>query len=196
MERHPVSALPHVPYAPYAFPAQGESGGSVGEDKAVTAARSLARAEAMGVRFLLAPDGHVQMHAEVPPPGNVLADLRQHRDGVVGILAARQTKAAEALESGLGLNQADTNRAAPQSSSGSAALSAGDRPLPSSLQCLPSWSDARRVPPPGAWCGCCGRFERRGGRWWREREAPTGWCCWTCHPPVHLDQHAVVECRT
>jgi hypothetical protein len=37
-----------------------------------------------------------------------------------------------------------------------------------------AWPDVRSVPPPGAWCSCCGRVRRRGGRWWREAVAPTG----------------------
>jgi hypothetical protein len=46
------------------------------------------------------------------------------------------------------------------------------------------WPPARSdpsSPPPGAWCTCCGRFTRTGGRWWRALEEP-GWCCSTCHP--------------
>jgi hypothetical protein len=43
-------------------------------------------------------------------------------------------------------------------------------------------SDASLTPPPfGAWCKAC-----RGTRWWTERHEPKGWCCMTCHPPVHL----------
>jgi hypothetical protein len=42
-------------------------------------------------------------------------------------------------------------------------------------------------PPQGAWCAAC-----RGGRFWREREAPRGWRCGTCHPHDHLPVAAVV----
>ncbi len=60
----------------------------------------------------------------------------------------------------------------------------------------PSWPDPRDVPPPGAWCGCCGRFSRTGGHWWREAAEPKGWRCWTCHPPAPLEPAEVVERRT
>jgi hypothetical protein len=42
-------------------------------------------------------------------------------------------------------------------------------------------------PPQGAWCLAC-----RGGRFWREREAPRGWRCASCCPPDHLPGAAVV----
>ncbi len=60
------------------------------------------------------------------------------------------------------------------------------------LQHPPSWPGADNVPSPGCWCSCC-----RGWRWWRDR-APnaSGWCCWTCHPPVHLHSAAIMEART
>lgn len=63
-------------------------------------------------------------------------------------------------------------------------------------QRMPGWSDAADAPMPGDWCGCCGRFTQRGGRWWREAFGATGWCCSTCHPPMHLMPAAVVEVRT
>jgi hypothetical protein len=59
-----------------------------------------------------------------------------------------------------------------------------------------SWPNPAATPPPGAWCSCCGRHERQGGQWWRELEAPTGWRCYTCHPPLHLDENAVWVVRT
>lgn len=51
-----------------------------------------------------------------------------------------------------------------------------------------SWTERPDCrPPPGAWCGCCGRTPPAdGGTWWQEREAPKGWRCFTCHPPDHL----------
>lgn len=61
---------------------------------------------------------------------------------------------------------------------------------------LPSWSDPKAVPPPAAWCRCCNRFKRDGGRWWCERVQPSGWCCWMCHPPDHLAPDQIVERRT
>lgn len=48
----------------------------------------------------------------------------------------------------------------------------------------PSWSNPASIPPPGAWCSCCGRFTpEAGGRWWREARNPSGWRCFTCQPP-------------
>lgn len=55
----------------------------------------------------------------------------------------------------------------------------------------PSWTPASALPSPGAFCTCCA-----GQRWWCEREAPSGWCCVTCYPPVHLPAEAVRELRT
>lgn len=67
----------------------------------------------------------------------------------------------------------------------------------SGLQRPPAWADATSTPPPGAWCGCCGRHTPQdGGRWWREAREPTGWRCWTCHPPVHLAPGYIHEVRT
>jgi hypothetical protein len=69
--------------------------------------------------------------------------------------------------------------------------------LAAGLQRPPAWSDPTSVPPPGAWCGCCGRrVGRSGGRWWREAVEPTGWRCGICHPPAHLTAAEVVERRT
>lgn len=60
----------------------------------------------------------------------------------------------------------------------------------------PAWADPTSLPPPGAWCSCCGRFSRTGGRWWREAANPSGWRCATCHPPAHLAPGAVVTVET
>jgi hypothetical protein len=46
------------------------------------------------------------------------------------------------------------------------------------LQRPSSWPDANAIPSVGCWCSRC-----RGQRWWRERVAPKGWQCATCHPP-------------
>ena len=50
----------------------------------------------------------------------------------------------------------------------------------------PSWATLD-PPPTGAWCAAC-----RGGRFWGEREAASGWRCVTCHPPDHLRVTGVV----
>ncbi|MDI3309036.1 MAG: hypothetical protein QJR07_18300, partial [Acetobacteraceae bacterium] len=68
--------------------------------------------------------------------------------------------------------------------------------LAAGLQRPPAWADPTSLPPPGAWCGCCGRQHRRGGRWWREAVNPSGWRCATCHPPVHLAPGVVVTVET
>jgi hypothetical protein len=59
------------------------------------------------------------------------------------------------------------------------------------MQRPPSWADSEVVPSPGSHCSCC-----KSQRWWREREAPKGWRCSTCHPPRHLIPDAVAEVRT
>ncbi|WP_368414898.1 hypothetical protein [Falsiroseomonas sp.] len=55
----------------------------------MSAAAALARAEAVGMRFRLAPGGGVQMEATAPPPADVLADLRRWREDVAHLVAAR-----------------------------------------------------------------------------------------------------------
>ena len=60
----------------------------------------------------------------------------------------------------------------------------------------PSWSGPTSPPPPWAWCSCCGRSRRSGGRWWREAAEPKGWRCRNCYPPDHLRADQVVEVRT
>lgn len=60
----------------------------------MSAAAALARAEAAGVRFRLAPGGGVQMEAAAAPPADVLADLRRWRDDVARLVAARDMPAS------------------------------------------------------------------------------------------------------
>lgn len=119
----------------------------------MNAAEALARAEAAGVRLRLRPDRGVRMEAAAPPSAGVLADLRQYREAVVALLLERELAAVAPFFKEM------TNEARP-----------------------PSWSDALDLPAPGAWCGCCGRHSRSGGRWWCEAVNPSGWCCCTCHP--------------
>jgi hypothetical protein len=45
-----------------------------------------------------------------------------------------------------------------------------------------SWSNPADLPQPGDYCGCCS-----GALWWTDAATPRGWCCTTCHPPVHLE---------
>jgi hypothetical protein len=166
----------------------------------VSAAAALARAEAAGVRLRLHPDGLMRMEAASPPPAAVLAELRQHREGVAALLAARAQPATPTPDA-----EHATIMAEPElPPAGSPERERQDRRhratlaglLASGLQRPPAWSDPASEPPPGAWCGCCGRFSRIGGRWWREAEAPLGWRCWTCHPPDGRPMTAVVEVWT
>ncbi len=55
----------------------------------------------------------------------------------------------------------------------------------------PSWTPASALPSPGCFCTCCA-----GQQWWCEREAPSGWRCATCYPPVHLAVEQVREVLT
>jgi hypothetical protein len=164
----------------------------------LSAATALARAEAVGVR--LRPDGRMHMASASPPPAAVLAELRRHRDGVAALLAAREWAAA---------SPGDSERAAMAAEpelppAGSPERERQNRRhrivvaglLAAGLQRPPAWPDPASVPPPGAWCGCCGRSSKAGGRWWREAVKPTGWRCSTCHPPGHLAPGEVVERRT
>jgi hypothetical protein len=54
----------------------------------VNSARVLARAEAARIRFQV-EDGVVRMSAVAPPPPDLLAELRQHREDVAFLLAIR-----------------------------------------------------------------------------------------------------------
>ncbi len=49
----------------------------------------------------------------------------------------------------------------------------------------PCWSDPDDVPVEGDRCRCSAR------RWWTYAPKPDGWCCVTCHPPLHLPAGAV-----
>ena len=72
----------------------------------------------------------------------------------------------------------------------------GEGLLIAALARPPSWIDPASPPPSGAWCSCCGRNHRAGGRWWREAEEPRGWRCGRCFPPDHLRADQVAEVRT
>ncbi|WP_198370504.1 hypothetical protein [Roseomonas rosulenta] len=52
------------------------------------------------------------------------------------------------------------------------------------------WSDPDDTPVEGDRCRCGGR------RWWTYAPKPDGWCCATCHPPVHLRADALLIVRT
>lgn len=59
----------------------------------MSAARTLARAEAAGVRLRMSHNGAVRMEATVMPPPDMLADLRRWRVKVAHLLAARSRAA-------------------------------------------------------------------------------------------------------
>jgi hypothetical protein len=176
----------------------------------VSAAETLARAEAAGVRLRLRPDGVVRMEAAAPPPADVLADLRRWRDDVARLLVARD---GQPERGPVPPCEHDAAEAAAMAQHYAAAPSA--RPyLPSAPDPLrdglltgahmrpPAWDGD--APPRGAWCSCCGRHApQAGGRWWEPRRPRSdgtgtgpGWRCWTCHPPDHLSAADVREVRT
>jgi hypothetical protein len=193
----------------------------------VSAAAALARAEAAGIRLRLRPNGGVRMEAAVPPPPDVLADLRRWREDVAHLLAVREGLAAgprkdpEAAADGHRGHRRHRHSPA-DDAAGMAhevdemqafhdAEAAGAYPvLPAAehraataglmraaLMRPPAWADTTARPAPGAWCGCCGRAERNGGRWWQEAAGPRGWRCMTCYPPPsHLGLNAMREVET
>ena len=60
----------------------------------MTAAAALARLDAAGVRVRLRDDGLLTLTAAGPPPPDVLALARAHRDGIASLLARRAQQAA------------------------------------------------------------------------------------------------------
>lgn len=120
----------------------------------MSAAAALARAEAAGLRFRLAPGGGVQMEAAAPPPADVLADLRRWREDVARLVAAR-----EAVPAALDVAQSVE----------------GWRALPYGPERGEAFRAARLLP---GGCRCCA-----GRRWWRPEGGEDGARCLACHPP-------------
>jgi hypothetical protein len=58
-------------------------------------------------------------------------------------------------------------------------------PIPRPFR-TPSWSDPTDTPTEADTCSCC-----RHSVWWTEQHGSKGWCCMTCHPPLHLAPDAV-----
>ena len=117
---------------------------------------------------------------ETAPPFDDAADLAREADA---IKATREAEAAGAYP------------VLPEAEHG-AALGGLMR---AALMCPPAWGERPDcLPPPGAWCSCCGRNPPAfGGRWWQEAEAPKGWRCATCYPPPsNLAHNGVREVRT
>jgi hypothetical protein len=122
----------------------------------VTAAAALARAEAAGLRFILAPNGRVTMTAAAKPPADVLDDLKRHKADVQRLLAQRSAAQPKATHP---------------------PAKADWRSLPYGPARGVAFMAARILP--GA-CPCCA-----GKRWWRgaAEAGPMLWRCETCHPP-------------
>lgn len=128
------------------------------------------------------------------PPGDWVAWATRFTAEAGAAMAGREPDEIEAGERAAIVAEAAGAFAPPIPPEDHAAALAGF--LGAGLARPPSWSDPDSPPPPGAWCTCCGRTARRGGRWWRERDRATGWCCRTCYPPDHLSAAAVVEVLT
>ena len=173
-----------------------------------TAALSIiARLQEAGATLECKDGGRVRFSAPAPLPAALLAEARRHREAIAAALVSNtapvanhtapdtraalvQHVAAEALngyeEPGLTADWQEQDRE--QLQSVSRAIAGGY--LSAALQRPPSWwrAEAHR-PTPGATCSCC-----HGQRWWSRDGC--GWCCCTCHPPVHLASGAVTEVRT
>jgi hypothetical protein len=122
----------------------------------MSAAAALARAEAAGLRFTLAPDGRVLMTAAAEPPADVLDDLQRFKPDVQRLLALR-----------LAAQPAELHPPA----------KADWRSLPYGPARGVAFMAARSLP--GA-CPCCADFDR-----WRAADEPAAapGRCLTCHPP-------------
>ncbi len=165
----------------------------------MSGAAALAAAHAAGLT--LTAEGNRLRWRGPPPPAEVLAALRRHKGEVLALLAANDLTPVLPPASPEQEEAERRDRAAIEAVDGGtdpacwrladhmahAAMLRGLQDV--ALARPPSWPDPEAVPSSGCWCSCC-----RGSRWWREREKPTGWRCWTCHPPVH--DAAVVEVRT
>jgi hypothetical protein len=64
----------------------------------MNAARVLAQAEAAGIRFRI-EDGAVRMEADAPPPADLLAELRQHREEILALLDHDRAEAEAVADS-------------------------------------------------------------------------------------------------
>jgi hypothetical protein len=114
------------------------------------AAEALGRARAAGLRLTLDAAGAVQMRAAAPPPAELVADLRQHRDAVVALLAKRVGRtdhdAAEAAALAAGPSEGEHDAA--ERMALVEHYAARDGLVAASEHCPPSWVGA--APAPGA----------------------------------------------
>ena len=133
----------------------------------MSAAAALARAEAAGVHFRLAPGGSGRMEAAAPPPPDVLADLRRWREDVAHLLAARDGLSARQPVPASEPLARLLHRSPP--------AAADWRSLPFGPERGEAFAAARLAP--GACRRCAGR------RWWRGEGAQAAPRCMACHPP-------------
>jgi hypothetical protein len=132
----------------------------------MSAAAALARAEAAGLRFKLAPDGRVLMTAAAKPPADVLDDLQRFKPDVQRLLALRSAPPPKEIHPPVCPDFGHTQPAKPDW-----------RSLPYGPQRGLAFMAARILP--GA-CPCCADDGR-----WRAANEPEAepWRCETCHPP-------------
>jgi hypothetical protein len=159
-----------------------------------------ARLAALKARGAVAESAHGGGGRKTPPAGAIGAiganGTRVERAGEAGAANAAASY-REAAQAALAALTADDPDLAHERSETAAALAgpAAEDPwhpgkqdplaiglLMGALVRPPSWSSPASPPPSGAWCSCCGRSHRSGGRWWREVAEPKGWRCGRCHP--------------
>jgi hypothetical protein len=129
----------------------------------VSAAGTLARAEAAGVRFRIGPGGRVRMQARTPPPADLLADLRRWRDDVAHLVALRDRLAA------------DQRVAAVVAPAATPPPAVDWWHLPYGEERGRAFASARKAK--GACPTCAGK------RWWSGEGEQAGPRCMSCHPP-------------
>ena len=173
-----------------------------------------ARLAALKARGADAESAHGGGGQEMPPAGAIGAigangtGVESAGEGSGADAAAFYRRAAEDAAAALAVEDPDLARERGETAAALAGPAAADpwhpgKPDPlrdglltAALARPPSWSDPASPPPAGAWCSCCGRSHRSGGRWWREAAEPKGWRCGRCHPADHLRVDQVVEVRT
>jgi hypothetical protein len=163
----------------------------------MSAAKALATAEAAGIRFSVTADGDVRMVAKQPPPPGLVVELRRYKDDVALLLATREgylSRLAGRRRQAIREGREVWTRPDMLAQMEAAGIDPGQDAERTGQRRMTSWGDATLTPMQGDWCCNCGRFDRQGGRWWREAITPTGWRCCTCHPAPH--GKAVVEVVT
>ena len=156
----------------------------------MSATEALALVLAAGVRVRTEGDD-LLLKASAPPPPAVLDLVSRYKTDIITLLRSpapeppRTPKPVPSLRSMAELSTPDCGRGDAAQAAMVAGLLVAARHLP------PSWADPTSPPSRGYFCSCC-----KGQRWWRERAAPKGWRCSTCHPPDHLPANAVLEMRT